>query len=130
MSKAKTTGVSIRVILRNWCVKEVERRSGTRSRHILGHDITNDLGRASTAIMAFDSATMTATTRSGSLYTLQGQPGNSSLGRAAWGKWLGDHGVVSELDVTREYLQTQEQQADTTVTFTKLGRGVRLDDEQ
>ncbi len=129
MTKAKTPGNSQQVILSHWCMKEIETREGTRSRHIIGHDITNDLGRASTAIVSFDYLTMTATTRSGSRYILKGQPGNSNLGMAAWEKWRTENETVSESDVTEEYLQTDGQNTDTTVTFTKLKRRRRLNDK-
>ena len=111
-------------------MKEIKTREGTRSRHITGHDITRDVGRASTAIVSFDYSTMTATTQSGSHYILKGQPGNSKLGMAAWKKWLTEHETVSESDVTEEYLQTVGQDTDTTVTFTKLKkRKKRLNDK-
>jgi hypothetical protein len=114
------------VALHQWRVIETVTRDGTRSRHILGQESSNELGRASTAIISFDSATMTATTRSGRHYMLEGPPGNSNLGKGAWEKWLNDHQVVSETDVTKEYLQTCDQQGDTTITFTKLGRTARI----
>lgn len=117
------------VTLHQWRVIETMTQNGTRSRHILGQNSASEQGRASTAITAFDFASMTATTRSGRNYILEGPPGDSRLGKAAWEKWCSDHGVVSESDVTGEYQRTQDQQADTTVTFTKLSRGVRLDNE-
>lgn len=117
------------VTLHQWRVIETVTQDGARSRHILGQNSTSAQGRASTAIAAFDFSTMTATTRSGRNYVLEGPPGNSHLGEAAWKKWCTDHGVVSESDVTDEYQRAQGQQADTTVTFTKLHRGARLDNE-
>ncbi len=101
---------------------EVVTANNVRSRHMWGYDMANNQGRASTAIIAFDRSSMSATTASGRLYVLVGPPGDSPLGKTAWQKWCNDHGVVAETDVTAEYLQTHEPLEDTTITFTKLGR--------
>ncbi len=130
MSKAAAPKNSASVSLHQWRVMEIVTRNGDRSRHMWGHDIDNNQGRASTAIMAFDPTTMTATTRSGRNYVLAGLPGDSPLGKAAWERWCSDHGVVSESDVTGEYRRTLEPQAETTITFTKLNRGFRWSEEQ
>ena len=89
--------------IRRWRVVEVEKQDGERSRHIWGHDVTNDRGRASTAIQEFDRETMIATTRRGSSYKLVGAPGNSLVLETVWRTWCRLHGVVSEVDVTNEY---------------------------
>jgi hypothetical protein len=89
--------------IRRWRIVEVEKQDGARSRHIWGHDVTNDRGRASTAITEFDRETMTATTRKGSNYKLVGAPGNSLVLETVWRTWCRLHGVVSEVDVTSEY---------------------------
>ncbi len=130
MSKAAASKNSASVSLHQWRVVEITTRNCARSRHMWGHDVASNQGRASTAIMTFDPATMTATTRSGRNYVLAGLPGDSPLGKAAWEKWCGDHEVVAESDVTGEYRNTPELQADTTITFTKLSRGVRWSEEQ
>ncbi len=110
-------GSSLEVTLRRWRVMEVEVRDGSRSRHVWGHDVTNALGRASSAIMKFNQETMTATTLSGRNYKLVGLPGNSRLGRHAWIKWCDDNGVVSNLDVTQEYLNIDKL---STIEITRL----------
>ncbi len=130
MSKEETPKNSGPISLLQWRVMEVVTPSGARSRHVWGHNIANSQGRASTAIVAFDSATMTATTASGSLYILMDQPGDSPSGKAAWEKWRSERKIISESDVSSEYLKTLEQQADTTITFTKLRRGFHLNDGQ
>lgn len=89
--------------LRRWRVIEVVLRNGTRSRHVYGHDVTNDTGRASSAIKEFDWETMTATMHSGRNYKLIGAPGNARSGESAWENWCSMNDVVSKVDVTNEY---------------------------
>ena len=89
--------------LRRWRVIEVVSLNGTRSRHVYGHDVTNDAGRASSAIKKFDWETMTVTTQSGRNYKLVGAPGNARSGEYAWQNWCSVNVVVSEVDVTNEY---------------------------
>jgi hypothetical protein len=109
------------VTLRRWRVSEIKAQDGTRSRHVWGHDVKNDLGRASSSIMKFNLETMTATTRSGRNYRLVGLPGNSRLGKSAWSNWCSSNGVVSELDVTNEYLNIDKI---STVEFAKINSSV------
>lgn len=94
--------------LRRWRVKEVVSRNGTTSRHVYGHDVANDTGRASSAINEFDREAMTATTQSGRNYKLLGAPGNARSGECAWQNWCSINGVVSEVDVTNEYFSIDE----------------------
>jgi hypothetical protein len=89
--------------LRRWRVIEVVSKSGTRSRHVYGHDAANSTGRASSAIKEFNRETMTVTTRSGRTYQLVGAPGKARIGEHAWQSWCDKAGVVSEMDVTSEY---------------------------
>ena len=96
-------GESGEVSLRRWRVIEIVAPDGTKSRHVCGHDVTNDKGRASSPIIKFDLDAMVAISRSGSTYRLVGLPGNSRLGKGAWGRWLRHNEVVSEVDVTDEY---------------------------
>lgn len=94
-------------MLRRWRVVEVVLRNGSRSRHVWGHDVANDAGRASSAIREFDPEAMTATTHSGRIYQLMGVPGNASRGEYAWHNWCRINGVVSESDVTDEYFDPE-----------------------
>jgi hypothetical protein len=94
--------------LRRWRVMEVVFKNGTRSRHVWGHEVTRDEGRASTAIIEFNLETMTATTSSGSHYQLLGVPGNARNGEYVWRNWCQINQVVSEVDVTHEYLSIEE----------------------
>lgn len=89
--------------LRRWRVMEVVSKNGTRSRHVWGHDVANDAGRASSGIKEFNLEAMTATTHSGRIYTLVGVPGNARSGEQAWKNWCRINGVISAVDVTSEY---------------------------
>ncbi len=89
--------------LRRWRVIEVRLQNGTRTRHLLGHDLVLDEGRASSSIVAFDRGAMTATTSSGRVYTLVGVPGRARKCEVVWRNWCHVNGVVSETDVTHEY---------------------------
>ena len=117
MSSQNVANESGNVSLRRWRVMEVTSKEGVISRHVFGHDITNNLGRASSPIQSFDLETMTAITRSGKNYYLVGLPGSAKLGRAAWRKWCRDNAVASEKDVTDEYLNINQV---STVEFEKI----------
>ncbi|MFZ2161909.1 MAG: hypothetical protein WAW02_06790 [Sideroxyarcus sp.] len=96
------------ITLRRWRVIEIEAPDGTRSRHVWGHDVKNDRGRASSPIMEFNLETMIAISRSGSNYKLLGLPGNSRLGKGAWNRWCRHNEIVSEVDVTNEYMNIDQ----------------------
>ncbi len=82
---------------------EIVAANGACTRHVYGHDVTNDAGRASSAIRAFNMETMTATTHGGTHYKLVGAPGHSRAGDYVWDSWCRINGVVSQKDVTGEY---------------------------
>ena len=89
--------------LRRWRVKEVVWINGSRTRHVYGHDVANDAGRASSSIREFDLNTMTAISYSGRNYKLLGVPGNARSGESAWENWCKKNVVVTAVDVTDEY---------------------------
>lgn len=101
--------------LRRWRVMEVVSKNGTRSRHIWGHDVANDAGRASSGIKKFDLEAMTATTHSGRVYKLVGAPGKARSGEKAWQGWCQVNGVISAVDVTEEYFDGDQM-------FAKFGQ--------
>jgi hypothetical protein len=109
------------ISLRRWRVMEIEAPGGICSRHVWGHDVKNGRGRASSPIMEFKLDTMTAITRSGSNYKLVGLPGSSRLGKNAWSHWCSNNAVVSEVDVTNEYLNIDHL---STVELAKLNSAV------
>jgi hypothetical protein len=110
-------GDSQEITLRRWRVMEIEAPDGTRSRHVWGHDVIHSRGRASSPIMEFNRDTMIAITRSGSNYKLVGLPGNSRLGKGAWSQWCSENEVVSQMDVTNEYLNIDQL---STLELTKI----------
>ncbi|GAB4122579.1 MAG: hypothetical protein Fur0040_03350 [Sideroxydans sp.] len=118
MSKTGTYG-AYQTTLRRWKVYEIETPNGQVTRHLCGHDVLQDVGRATSAIASFDKASMLVVTQSGNRYRLQGLPGDSKLADKAWRKWCTDNQVVGERDVTREYLDVSKV---STVGFHKLIR--------
>ncbi len=124
MTGKNDQGESKEITLRRWRVMEIEGRNGNRSRHVWGHDVKNGLGRASSPIMQFDWDAMVATTRSGRNYRLVGLPGNSRLGRHAWLNWCNNNGVVSESDVTHEYIDINQLDELSTMELAKINSSV------
>lgn len=114
------------ITLRRWRVTEIEAPDGTRSRHVWGHDVKCDRGRASSPIIEFNHETMIAISRSGSNYKLVGLPGNSRLGKGAWSRWCRHNAFVSEVDVTNEYLNIDQL---STVDLTKINTTVNQSDD-
>ena len=123
MSASNVQGANGEISLRRWRVIEIEMQDGVRSRHVCGHDVDKNTGRASTTITQFNQDTMVATTQSGSAYRLVGLPGNSRLGKSAWSELCKERGAVSELDVTHEYLDASMI---STVGFEKLNKRILI----
>lgn len=96
------------VLLRRWRVMEIVAKGGLRTRHLLGHDVTNDENRVSSPISRFDMETMTATTRSGARYRLAGVPGHSRSVQTVWDDWCQSYGVLSQGDVTNHYMNPDD----------------------
>jgi hypothetical protein len=119
MSVSNFQGENGEISLRRWRVIEIEMQDGVRSRHVCGHDVDKNTGRASTTITQFNQDTMVATTQSGSAYRLVGLPGNSRLGKSAWAELCKERGAVSEYDVTHEYLDASNI---STVGFERFKR--------
>jgi hypothetical protein len=94
------------ITLQRWSIIEVEIRGGLRSRHICGHDVENDAGRATSAIKQFFKDTMVAVTQNGSFYRLAGMPGYSEPARFVWSRVCRNNKVVTERDVSHEYVNT------------------------
>ena len=112
---------SIKATLRRWRVMEIESHNGARTRHVLGHDDVNSMGRTTSAIKEFDKESMIVTTKSGSNYKLIGLPGNSRLGKSAWTNWRSKNLIASELDVTKEYMNIDQL---STATFQKINNSL------
>jgi hypothetical protein len=118
-----------------WRVMEAVSPWDIRTRHVCGQNATGSAGISTSAIQEFDPVAKTIKTRSGNTYTLVGQPDNSRLGEAAWNKWCNDNGIVSQQDMTSEYLNANSAQASAnsapmdadpspTITFKRVGFGV------
>lgn len=105
--------------IRRWKVVEVKLQSGEVTRHLCGHEVSRDVGRASSPIKHFDRDTMVLTTQSGSRYQLHGLPSDSNVAEQAWRNWCKSNPVLSERDVTHEYLDVSKV---STVGFEKLIR--------
>lgn len=121
MPSKNEPGDSQVITLRRWRVMEIEAPDGTRSHHVWGHEAKKSRGRASSPIIEFDRDTMTATSRSGSKYKLVGLPGNSRLGKGAWSRWCNDNTIVSESDVTNQYLNIDQL---STLELTRINTSV------
>jgi hypothetical protein len=96
------------IALRRWRVTEVVTQSGARTRHAWGHDVANDEGRVSGAIVDFRLETMTVTTSNGIRYRLAGLPAHSRKGQPVWEAWCAENDVVSERDVTNDYMDPDD----------------------
>jgi hypothetical protein len=118
MSKTGIYG-AYQLSLRRWKVVEVELKSGETTRHVYGHEVSHDVGRASSPIKSFDREAMLVTTQSGSHYRLQGLPGTSTVADKAWLHWCKNNNVIRELDVTHEYMDVSKV---SIVGFEKLIR--------
>lgn len=116
-----TTGIygAYHLTIRRWKVVEVELKTGEVSRHLCGHEVSQDVGRASSPIKSFDREAMMLTTQSGSRYQLHGLPGTSNAADKAWYNWCKSNNVIRERDVTHEYLDVSQV---STVGFEKLIR--------
>jgi len=84
----------------HWSILEIE--AGTR--HLSGYCLENREGRASTAIVKFDPATMRCDTQSGRVYQLQGGPGEDADAEYVWTCWAAVNGAKRWKDVTEEVL--------------------------
>jgi hypothetical protein len=89
------------VWLCSWKMVEVD--SGTR--HFIGAGVYGGSGRVSTAIVTFDLAAKRGITRSGRVYNLVSEPGNSWDADYLCHQWCELTGVSSFVDVTREMLE-------------------------
>ena len=71
-------------------------------RHFAGWAVQNREGRASTAIVEFDAASMCGVTASGRVYQLDGPPGEDSEGTYVWQAWSRINDELVWADVSKE----------------------------
>lgn len=77
------------LVLTDWAIFEVKMaHSSVRTRHFAGYNVADREGRASSAIVSFDPATMRGVTESGRMYQLRGRPGLEGDGAHVWAHWL------------------------------------------
>lgn len=87
--------------LARWSVREVLPRW---TRHLVGFNLTEDEGRVSSALTAYDPRSRRAVTESGRMYELVGRPGHDSDAEYVWRAWLRLLGEVTWHDVTDDYV--------------------------
>lgn len=98
------------IVLASWHVFEVQLPGRTeRTRHFAGQNITDQEGRASSAIVTFDPETGRGITESGRVYQLQGSTGFTGDGEYTWNCWKHINSVTDVVDVTAEIKDSMEQ---------------------
>lgn len=84
-----------------WEVYEVSYADGKTTRHLVG--ACNGDGRVSSSVQKYNKEARTVTTRSGRVYTLQGESGFYPNAHYVWLRWKDINNVISEKDVSHEY---------------------------
>ncbi|MDR3369071.1 hypothetical protein [Rhodoferax sp.] len=75
--------------LTDWAIFGIKMsRSPVRRRHFAGYNVQDREGRASSAIVQFDTVTLRGVTKSGRVYQLSGSPGLEGDGQHVWASWL------------------------------------------
>ena len=98
------------IVLMDWHVFEVQLPSrNERTRHFAGQNVTDNEGRASSAIVTFDPETGRGVTESGRVYQLQGRTGFTGDGQYTWDRWKSINSATNVLDVTAEIKDSMEQ---------------------
>ena len=90
-----------------WSLVQVSWASGERTRHLVGR--ANREGRVCSDIVAFDLDSMTATTRSGRQYRLQGEPGRNRDAWFVFEVWLGRQKPIHVVDMTEALMRLRQQ---------------------
>lgn len=90
--------------LERWSVRGIE-PAGTH--HLVGYNLTDREGRASSAIETYDAQKRLVVTESGRVYELVGRPGRDTDGDYVWGRWLKINGSPTWRDVSEEYTPAQ-----------------------
>ena len=84
------------IVLSDWQVMQLE----NGSRHFVGRNLTDDEGRVSSSIVAFDPVTLRGRTLSGRVYQLRGRTGLDLDGQHVWGYWTRARGIAECVDVS------------------------------
>ena len=72
------------------------------ARLFVGWNVTEEEGRVSSQIVAFDAATRRGRTVSGRVYQLRGRAGHDGDGAYTWSRWMRTHSVADCTDVSEE----------------------------
>ncbi|MFN4350513.1 MAG: hypothetical protein ACK4F6_06890 [Hylemonella sp.] len=89
--------------LKRWRIFSVRQANGVRSRHLVGYAPEEGAGRVTTSLVRLDMSRREATTRSGRVYLLEGDPGFDDDGQWLWDNWLRVRSVTHSQDVTRAW---------------------------
>jgi hypothetical protein len=92
------------VVLVRWRILETDR--GTR--HLVGAREDDFTGRVSTAITTFDPSGAMATTSSGRVYQLRGEPAYNADAEYVWQQWCAVNGIRNSRDVTQHLLAGEQ----------------------
>lgn len=84
--------------LAQWQVMELP----NGDRHFVGYAVEDREGRASSAVVVLDTATMCGVTASGRVYRLQGRPGYHADAEYTWRRWARINGASEWKDVSAE----------------------------
>lgn len=84
--------------LAQWQVMELP----NGDRHFVGYAVEDREGRASSAVVVLDTATMSGVTTSGRIYRLQGRPGYHADAEYTWRRWARINGASDWKDVSAE----------------------------
>jgi hypothetical protein len=85
------------ISLTRWSVFQTE----TGERHFCG--MNGNEGRVTSALVSYDELTRTATTKSGRIIVLEGEPGWSSDADYVKSNWIRINRVTELVDVTEDY---------------------------
>ena len=97
--------------LARWSVWEVGSGSSATC-HFVGYNLIDHEGRASSAIVDFDSVALRGRTKSGRIYELIGPPGHDGDGDYVFARWLELNGKPEHREITSEIvpLMSEAQQ--------------------
>ena len=90
-------------VMTNWRVFQVRGPLGSRSRHLVGR--VSGEGRVCSALAKLDLTSLTAVSRSGRFYRLEGPPGHDPDATYVWEQWARLNRTTHMRDMTRALLR-------------------------
>jgi len=79
--------------------------------HFVGLNAANLVGRISTEILVYDSATQRAESRSGRIYFLRGPAGLDGVSEYFWSFWCEHNHISDYADITDQYQESDRDHA-------------------